>query len=128
MTKARNEPIDKYSGIRADLLRQRHELIQAGMAGIHSGSPSERSADLSDQASAQADQHLELTLKERDQKVLRDIQAALMRLNEKNFGMCEDCGEEIPYKRLLARPTSRLCVPCQTDREKDNKLRELPSE
>ena len=123
----RGEAVDKYSAIQMELLRQRRELIQAGMIGM-TGSPAERLSDLNDLASAEADQHLDLMLKERDQKGLREIQAALIRLKENRYGVCEECEAEIPYKRLLARPTSRLCVPCQTQREREEKLREALAE
>ncbi len=42
-----------------------------------------------------------------------DTRSALERLHEPDFGMCEACGAEIPYARLQARPTERLCARCR---------------
>ncbi len=41
-----------------------------------------------------------------------EMRTALERLREPDFGMCELCGAEIPYSRLQARPTERLCARC----------------
>lgn len=52
---------------------------------------------------------LEITL----EKELRDINKALKRLSEKNYGICKYCEKPIDKKRLLARPTSGSCVSCK---------------
>ncbi|MEX0339964.1 MAG: TraR/DksA family transcriptional regulator [Arenibacterium sp.] len=47
----------------------------------------------------------------RDQEQRR-LQAALERLEDEDFGYCEDCGDAIAYKRLELDPACRICVPC----------------
>ena len=48
---------------------------------------------------------------------LRAVEAALVNLSESEYGECQDCGEMISYKRLLARPESCLCIECKERRE-----------
>jgi RNA polymerase-binding protein DksA len=45
------------------------------------------------------------------------VESALQRLREGRYGVCEECGEEIPFERLKALPTTMLCVDCQRERE-----------
>lgn len=45
---------------------------------------------------------------------LAEIDAALQRLRDENYGLCEICGEPIGLDRLEARPTARTCIPCAT--------------
>ena len=44
---------------------------------------------------------------------LSEIDAALRRLEEGSYGLCESCAEPIPWERLEVLPMSRLCTPCQ---------------
>jgi DnaK suppressor protein len=46
------------------------------------------------------------------------VQHALARVADGEYGLCENCGEEIGYSRLEARPEARLCIACQTRLEK----------
>lgn len=48
---------------------------------------------------------------------LADIEAALNRLNNRTFGVCVDCGEDIAPERLQAYPTAKRCVECQKQHE-----------
>jgi DnaK suppressor protein len=52
---------------------------------------------------------------------LEEIAEALVRLEEHpdDFGFCEDCGDDIPPRRLDLMPWARLCIPCQEARERD---------
>jgi len=59
----------------------------------------------------------ELRLHDREKKLLRKIHSALERLEAGEINECEDCGDEIGFKRLLARPVTTLCVMCKEERE-----------
>lgn len=59
----------------------------------------------------------ELRLHDREKKLLEKIDGALERLDAGEIDECEDCGDEIGFKRLLARPVTTLCVSCKEDRE-----------
>lgn len=60
-----------------------------------------------------------LQLHDREKKLLTKINDALERLDAGEIAECEDCSEEIGFKRLLARPVTTLCVVCKEDREAD---------
>ncbi len=47
---------------------------------------------------------------------LGDVQAALVKLDDGTFGLCEGCGEPIPPARLEAKPAARLCMECASKR------------
>jgi DnaK suppressor protein len=51
---------------------------------------------------------------ERDRAELRQVEAALHRLDVGSYGDCADCGEAIDMQRLLALPAAERCAPCQT--------------
>jgi len=54
---------------------------------------------------------------QRREKMLRDISAALKRIDEGDFGICENCDEPINPKRLEVDPTARLCIDCASASE-----------
>lgn len=117
------KPAGKYASIRADLQRQRIELLNEAGEALINRQEIESFPDLSDQATAEVDQNFELRLKERDQKLLKKIDEALDRIATKTYGICERCGEEIPFKRLKARPVTTLCIECKTQQEQEEKIR-----
>lgn len=113
---------DKYDDIRADLERQRTELLGEATAMMNR-TDVEAYSDLSDQASAEFDQSFVIRLKEREQKLLKKIDGALERIAKKTYGICDGCGEEIPYQRLKARPVTTLCIDCKTLQEEQERIR-----
>ncbi|TSE25931.1 General stress protein 16O [Tepidimonas sediminis] len=63
---------------------------------------------------------LEQALDERETAALRDIDAALRRIADGTFGLCVDCGAEIPAARLHAAPTTLRCLACQQRYERQH--------
>ncbi|MBI5193871.1 MAG: RNA polymerase-binding protein DksA [Nitrospirae bacterium] len=116
----------KYEEIRKDLEKQKAALLaEAGMViGGNISQDKLNFPDMTDQAAAEADNNFTLRLKEREQKLLKKIDEALDRITDGTFGICDNCGEEIGYKRLLARPVTTYCIDCKTKQEEDEKLRE----
>jgi DnaK suppressor protein len=57
-------------------------------------------------------------LHERDQNKLKQIHQALDAIEAKTYGVCEDCGEKIGKKRLIALPFTKLCVDCKNEEER----------
>ena len=49
---------------------------------------------------------------------LSTVRHALARIDDGSYGMCEECGNQIGFSRLQARPEARLCIACQTRAEK----------
>lgn len=69
-----------------------------------------------DSAHATAERSQSLAMIEQLQEHRREIDAALARMDEGVFGKCENCGQEIPFERLEARPAATLCVTCKQAR------------
>ena len=59
----------------------------------------------------------ELRLRDREKRLLEKIRSAQARLEDGEINECEDCGEPIGFKRLLARPVTTLCIACKEVRE-----------
>lgn len=73
--------------------------------------------DPNDRATQESEFGLELRTRDRERKLLRKILSALARIDDGNYGYCEETGEEIGLKRLEARPVATLCVEAQERRE-----------
>ncbi|HET6466231.1 MAG TPA: TraR/DksA C4-type zinc finger protein [Nitrospiria bacterium] len=73
--------------------------------------------DTGDQAMLDMAEELDLSLLEMRNKNLKAIKDALQRLKEGTYGICEECGTEIPEKRLMVMPFTSLCVDCQQKQE-----------
>ena len=103
------------------------ELQEKGVVNRFSGitETSELSPDFSDQASAESDMDFNLHMKERDGNLIVKIKAALERIEEGTYGICENCGEKISTERLKARPVTTLCISCKKKQATQEKLRSL---
>ncbi|MCM2322754.1 MAG: TraR/DksA family transcriptional regulator [Oligoflexia bacterium] len=60
------------------------------------------------------------SLAEQERRKLIAVERALAKMATGSFGICEDCGEEIPPKRLLVLPEAKFCANCQTVQERQN--------
>lgn len=78
-------------------------------------------ADPSDRATIEEEYALELRTRDRERKLLQKIRKALHLIESGAYGYCEDTGEPIGLKRLLARPTATLTIEAQELREKMQK-------
>jgi DnaK suppressor protein len=75
------------------------------------------SGDFTDQASTESDSALKFRIRERKDRLIKKINDALRRLEDGTFGICEECGQQISDKRLMARPTATLCIRCKEKQE-----------
>ena len=57
---------------------------------------------------------LELRTRDRERKLIKKIDKTLVRVEEDDYGYCDQCGVEIGIRRLEARPTAELCIDCKT--------------
>ena len=89
---------------------QKEELLKAIENARLELTESDISADPNDVASSQEIQQLKLTTANRHNKVLQDINKALLRINNGEYGYCEISGEPIGIERLLAKPTATLSI------------------
>ncbi|WP_300160260.1 TraR/DksA C4-type zinc finger protein [Solidesulfovibrio sp.] len=71
-------------------------------------------ADVTDRATAESDRHLSIIMRERDRQLIGEIREALGRVKDGEYGICQECGEEIGEARLRAQPTATLCVHCKS--------------
>ena len=71
-------------------------------------------ADPNDRATQEETFNLELRTRDRERKLIKKIEEALSRIEDKEYGFCETCGIEIGIRRLEARPTAILCIDCKT--------------
>jgi DnaK suppressor protein len=113
----------KYAAIRRDLESQRKAMLADVGEGLAHPNGQEPLPDVSDQASAEADQNFSLRIREREQRLIKKIDEALDRMDQNIYGICERCEEEIPYPRLKARPVTTLCIDCKTLEEQEEKIR-----
>lgn len=75
-------------------------------------------ADESDLASVMSYQNINLRLRGRERSLIDKIDLALKRIDANEFGECVMCGEDISYKRLVARPVTTMCIACKEDQER----------
>jgi DnaK suppressor protein len=113
----------KYAAIRRDLERQRKAMLAEAGEGLTNPNGQEAFPDVSDQASAEADQNFSWRIRERERRLIKKIDEALERMDQNIYGICERCEEEIPYPRLKARPVTTLCINCKTLEEQEEKIR-----
>ena len=79
----------------------------------------DQKGDEVDQINQQKEQSLKMRLDQRNILFLKKVEEAKQKILEGTYGECEDCGENISQKRLLARPTASLCINCQEEKERE---------
>ena len=95
-----------------DILRESRETV------THLQKETENHPDLADRASSETDRALELRTRDRQRKLISKIDAALRRIEERDYGFCEETGEPIGLKRLEARPIATLSIEAQERHER----------
>jgi DnaK suppressor protein len=79
--------------------------------------------DMADRASLEADRSLELRTRDRQRKLISKIDEAVERIDEGNYGYCEETGEPIALRRLEARPIATLSIEAQERHERMERTR-----
>tara|TARA_B100000965_G_C19412135_1_gene678215 strand:- start:307 stop:714 length:408 start_codon:yes stop_codon:yes gene_type:complete len=80
------------------------------------------SPDIIDQASSQTEKNVEMRTLNRQRKLLSKIEKAIKKIQENTYGYCEETGEPIGLKRLIARPIASLTIEAQEKHEKNEKI------
>ena len=106
------------------LVRWKKDIIKANNLGnlLNSSDDNVSSADIVDQASSYTDKSVEMKALNRSRKLISKINSALQRLKEGTYGFCEETGEPIGLKRLMARPVATLSIEAQERHERDEKI------
>ncbi len=100
------------------LLDWKRELIEGvEQTVMHMKEEASNFADPADRATQEEEFGLELRTRDRERKLLKKINAALLRIEDGSYGYCEETGEEIGIRRLEARPVATLCLEAQQRRE-----------
>ena len=106
------------------LTEWKSEIIKANNEALYNGSIDDNSvsADIVDQASSYTDKNVEMKAINRQIKLISKIESALKKIQDGTYGFCEDTGDPIGLKRLMARPIATLCIAAQEKHEKDEKV------
>ena len=106
------------------LIKWRKDIIKANNLGnlLNSSDDNMSSADIVDQASSYTDKSVEMKALNRSRKLIGKIDTALRRIKDGTYGYCEESGEPIGLKRLIARPIATLTIEAQEKHERDEKI------
>ena len=102
---------------KADLIKTNNEALYNSSMDDNS-----TSADIVDQASSYTEKNVEMRAINRQIKLISKIDSALKRIQNGTYGFCEDTGEPIGLKRLMARPVATLSIAAQEKHEKNEKV------
>ncbi|WP_045222963.1 TraR/DksA family transcriptional regulator [Desulfonatronum thioautotrophicum] len=97
-----------------DQIRNKDKATAEAISEVYQACP-----DLNDRATLEAERTMLILLGQRERSLLQQIREALSRIDEGSYGICQECGDSIPRKRLEFQPTSTLCVHCQQDQEQE---------
>lgn len=112
----------RYSQLVGEIKEELKHTGEGAAQEFHDGVPDE-----GDQSVAGMFADLNATMMDRQLDEIERIDVARARLREGEINVCDECGCEIPFERLLVEPTATRCVPCQEQYEKTHAGRESPS-
>jgi DnaK suppressor protein len=106
------------------LTEWKNEIIKSNSQALYSSDLVDNisSPDIVDQASSYMEKNVEMRTVNRQIKLVSKLDAALKRLKDGTYGFCEETGEPIGLKRLIARPIATLCIAAQEKHERDEKI------
>ena len=109
---------------RQKLIEWKNEIIKSNNQSLYNGETDNNSssADIVDQASSYTEKTVEMRTVNRQIKLISKIDAAIKRIKDGTYGYCEETGEPIGLKRLIARPIATLCIAAQERHEKEEKI------
>jgi len=100
------------------------ELVKANNEALYNSSMDDNStsADIVDQASSYTEKNVEMRAINRQIKLISKIDSALIRIKNGTYGICQETGDPIGLKRLMARPVATLSIAAQEKHEKEEKV------
>ena len=100
------------------------EINKSNNQVLYNGEPDDNStsADVVDQASSYTEKNVEMKTINRQIKLISKIDSAIKKIKDGTYGYCEETGEPIGIKRLIARPIATLCIAAQEKHEKEEKI------
>ena len=106
------------------LIDWKNEIIKSNTKNLFSKDVDQEisSPDIIDQASSHTEKTLEMRTINRQRKLLTKIEKAIKRIEDNSYGYCEETGEPIGLKRLIARPIATLSIEAQEKHERNEKI------
>ena len=106
------------------LMDWKTEINKSNNRALYNGEPNDNStsADVVDQASSYTEKNVEMKTINRQIKLISKIDSAIKKIKDGTYGYCEETGEPIGIKRLIARPVATLCIAAQEKHEKEEKI------
>jgi len=106
------------------LIEWKNEIVESNTKGLYLNEVDREisSADIVDQASSQTEKTVEMRTLNRQIKLLSKINKAIKKIDDDAYGYCEETGEPIGIKRLIARPIATLSIEAQEKHEKNEKI------
>ena len=106
------------------LIEWKNEIVESNTKGLYLSDANQEisSSDIVDQASSQTEKTVEMRTLNRQIKLLSKINKAIKKINNNTYGFCEETGEPIGLKRLIARPIATLSIEAQEKHEKNEKI------
>jgi len=106
------------------LVEWKNEIIKLNSKGLYLKDVDHEisSPDVVDQATSQTEKNVEMRTLNRQIKLLSKIEKAIKKINDNTYGYCEETGEAIGLKRLIARPIATLSIESQEKHEKNEKI------
>ena len=106
------------------LIDWKNEIMESNAKGLYLNEIDREisSPDIIDQASSQTEKTIEMRTLNRQMKLLSKINKAIKRIDDNAYGYCEETGEPIGLKRLIARPIATLSIEAQEKHEKNEKV------
>ena len=106
------------------LLDWKNEIMESNTKGLYLNEIDREisSPDIIDQASSQTEKTIEMRTLNRQMKLLSKINKAIKKIDNNTYGYCEETGEPIGLKRLIARPIAKLSIEAQEKHEKNEKI------
>ena len=106
------------------LVEWKNEIIELNSKGLYLKDVDHEisSPDVVDQAASQTEKNVEMRTLNRQIKLLSKIERAIKKINDNTYGYCEETGEAIGLKRLIARPIATLSIEAQEKHEKNEKI------
>ena len=106
------------------LVEWKNEIIKLNSEGLYLKDVDHEisSPDVIDQAASQTEKNVEMRTLNRQIKLLSKIEKAIKKINDNTYGYCEETGEAIGLKRLIARPIATLSIESQEKHEKNEKI------
>ena len=106
------------------LIEWKTEIVRSNNEALYKSSLDDNSAsaDIVDQASSYTEKNVEMKAINRQIKLISKIDQAIKKIENGTYGFCEETGEPIGIKRLIARPVAKLCIAAQEKHEKEEKV------